>query len=111
MIENEKKSPHEHREQPNVAGFDLDELEMHLTNLIVVPYDIAEKNLILPVSVSANAITLVMADPANNKIKEEIEFVTGKKVIDSIFAESSIPMRLKYYRHGFCKVVTKTKNL
>lgn len=95
MIENEKKSPHEHREQPNVAGFDLNELEMRLTNLIVVPYDVAEKNLILPVSVNANAITLVMADPTNNKIKEEIEFVTGKKVVPKVADPAQLTTAIK----------------
>jgi hypothetical protein len=38
-------------------------------------------------------------------------FVTGKRVIDRIFAQSSIPLRLKYYRHGFCRVAEKTKKL
>jgi hypothetical protein len=38
-------------------------------------------------------------------------FVLGKQIIDKIFAESSIEMRLKYYRHGFCQVVEKTKKL
>lgn len=38
-------------------------------------------------------------------------FVIGKQVIDRIFAKSSTQMRLKYYRHGFCQVVEKTKRL
>lgn len=38
-------------------------------------------------------------------------FVVGKQLIDRIFAESSIEMRLKYYRHGFCQVAEKTKKL
>ncbi len=38
-------------------------------------------------------------------------FITGKKVIDRIFAESSTEIWFKYYRHGFCQVAKKTKNL
>ncbi len=38
-------------------------------------------------------------------------FISGKKFIDSIFSKSSIALRLKYYRQGFCQVVKKTKKL
>lgn len=38
-------------------------------------------------------------------------FVAGKKTIDRLFAESSAQMRLRYYRHGFCQLVDKTKKL
>ena len=37
--------------------------------------------------------------------------LAGKELIERIFAESSVEMRLNYYRHGFCQVVEKTKKL
>ena len=38
-------------------------------------------------------------------------FVAGKKVIDGIFSSTSRPLWFKYYRHGFCQIVEKTKKL
>ncbi len=38
-------------------------------------------------------------------------FITGKIFVEKIFSKSSIEMRLKYYRHGFCQIVKKTKKL
>lgn len=35
----------------------------------------------------------------------------GKDLIEKIFAEATIEIRLKYYRHGFCRVLEKTKKL
>jgi len=37
--------------------------------------------------------------------------VSGKKVIDRIFAQASAQMRLRYYRHGFSLVIEKTRKL
>jgi DNA-binding response OmpR family regulator len=112
MTEIEKKSLQALMEQHNVAGFNLDELEMRLENLRVVPYDIAEKNLILPVSVTANRITLVMADPTNDQIKEEIGFVTGKQVIANVAEPAQLTTAIKdcytAYRAG--ETVYRGKN-
>jgi DNA-binding response OmpR family regulator len=112
MIENEKKSLQALMEQHNVAGFNLDELEMRLENLRVVPYDIAEKNLILPVSVTANRITLVMADPTNDQIKEEIEFVTGKQVVANVAEPEQLTAAIKdcYAAHRAGEKVYRGKN-
>lgn len=38
-------------------------------------------------------------------------FIAGKQVIDRIFAKSSTELWFKYYRHGFCQVVKRTKRL
>jgi hypothetical protein len=38
-------------------------------------------------------------------------FITGKKLIEQIFTKAPIETRFKYYRHGFCTVVKKTKKL
>ena len=37
--------------------------------------------------------------------------VTGKELIEKIFTTARIELRLKYYRHGFCSVIEKTKKL
>ncbi len=112
MTENEKNSLQAFMEQHDVAGFNLDELEMRLENLRVVPYDIAEKHLILPVSVTADRITLVMADPTNDHIKEEIEFVTGKQVVANVAEPEQLTAAIKdcytAYRAG--ETVYRGKN-
>ncbi len=95
MTEDEKKSLASLNEQHDVPGMDLDEVIIGLKNLIVVPYDIAEKNLILPVSVNKDSVVLVMADPTNKHLIEEIEFVTGKQVTPQVASLTQLRAAIK----------------
>jgi hypothetical protein len=38
-------------------------------------------------------------------------FVSGKDLIDRIFKDAAADKRQKYYYHGFCRIVERTKNL
>ncbi len=66
--------------QKGVPGIDLSSVVMPLTNLDIVPREIAHKHLILPVIVKESQIFLAMSDPEESRVIEELEFVTGKKV-------------------------------
>lgn len=67
-------------EQHGVPGIDLSEVVIPTGNLRLVPIDVAKQYLILPVNVTEREIVLAMADPADRRIIEEIEFVTGRTV-------------------------------
>lgn len=67
-------------EQHNVSGIDLDQVVVPLTNLKLVPIDVARQYLILPFSVKEDEIHLAMADPQDQRVVQEIEFVTGRAV-------------------------------
>ena len=67
-------------EQHNVSGIDLEQVVVPLTNLKLVPVDVARQYLILPFSVKEDEIHLAMADPQDQRVVQEIEFVTGRAV-------------------------------
>jgi CheY-like chemotaxis protein len=66
--------------QKGVPGIDLSSVVVPLSNLDMVPREIATKHLILPVIVKETQIFLAMADPEETRVIEELEFVTGKRV-------------------------------
>lgn len=66
--------------QKGVPGIDLSSVVMPISNLDIVPREIATKHLILPVIVKDSQIFLAMSDPEESRVIEELEFVTGKKV-------------------------------
>jgi len=71
-------------EQHGVPAINLDEVEIELSHLDLVPRDIAAKHLILPTSVSDDTINLAMANPGDRRVMDEIEFVSGKRVFPHV---------------------------
>lgn len=67
-------------EQHGVSGIDLGQVVVPLANLKLVPLDVARQYLILPFSVKDDEIHLAMADPQDQRVVQEIEFVTGRAV-------------------------------
>lgn len=67
-------------EQHGIPGIDLGQLCLKLDDLDVLPREIAEKHLILPVLVQGDRLFVAMANPRERKVLDELEFVTGKKV-------------------------------
>jgi DNA-binding response OmpR family regulator len=71
-------------EQHGIPATNMDEVEINLSNLDIIPRDIALKHLILPIAVTKDAVNLAMADPDDRRVVEEIEFVTGKRVFPHV---------------------------
>ncbi len=67
-------------EQSGVPAIDVTQAVVTLSGLDCLPRAAAEALRVLPLSVDAEAVVLAMADPANRKAIEEIEFATGKAV-------------------------------
>jgi len=76
--------------QHGVPAINLEELVIGLDILRLVPRDVAVKNTILPVLEKDEHLFLVMADPQNHHVVDEIEFVTGKKVFRYVSLERNI---------------------
>jgi CheY-like chemotaxis protein len=68
-------------EQHQVPGIDLTQLVVPVSNLQLVPLEVARQYLILPFAVADDQIMLAMADPHDQRVIEEIEFVTGRSVV------------------------------
>ncbi len=77
-------------EQHGVPGIDLDQVVVPLQNLELVPEDVAKQHLILPILVKADRVFLAMSDPADKRVIEEIEFVTGRRVFPYVALHDSL---------------------
>ncbi|WP_437945957.1 response regulator [Sorangium sp. So ce296] len=71
-------------EQSGVPGIDLNQVCIKLSDLSILPREIAAKHKLLPVLVREDRILVAMAAPADKKVIDELEFVTGKRVFPYI---------------------------
>ncbi|HMJ12145.1 MAG TPA: response regulator [Polyangiaceae bacterium] len=75
-------------EQHGIPGIDLTQICLRLDDLELLPREIAEKHLILPVLVRDDRLFIAMANPREKKVIDELEFVTGKKVYPYVALET-----------------------
>ena len=76
--------------QHGIPGIDLTQICLKLDDLELLPKEIAEKHLILPVLVRDERLFVAMGNPTETKVIEELEFVTGKKVFSYVALEGAI---------------------
>jgi len=77
-------------EQHGIPGIDLAQICLRLETLDLLPREIAEKHLILPVLMREDRLFVATANPREHKVLDELEFVTGKKVYPYVALESSL---------------------
>lgn len=77
-------------EQHGIPGIDLSQICLRLEDLELLPREIAEKHLILPVLVREDRLFIAMANPREKKVIDELEFVTGKKVYPYVALEGPL---------------------
>ncbi len=77
-------------EQHGIPGIDLGQICLRLEDLELLPREIAEKHLILPVLVQDDRLFIAMANPREKKVIDELEFVTGKKVYPYVALEGPL---------------------
>src|SRR5438552_495801 len=68
-------------EKHGIPGIDVATVSLALADLDLIPRDIARRYSVLPLLVKADSLFLAMATPADKRVVEEIEFVSGKKVL------------------------------
>ncbi|MEZ4391524.1 MAG: hypothetical protein R3A48_10545 [Polyangiales bacterium] len=68
-------------EKHGVPAIDLSALRLRLEDLSVLPQEVARRHGVLPVLVKDDALFLAMAAPDDQRAIEEVEFVSGKKVM------------------------------
>jgi CheY-like chemotaxis protein len=71
-------------EQSGVPGIDLNQVCIRLSDLAILPREIAVRHKLLPVLVRDDRIFVAMAAPTEKKVIDELEFVTGKRVFPYI---------------------------
>ncbi len=77
-------------EQHGIPGIDLEQVCVSLVDLELLPKEIAEKHLILPVLSRGERLFVAMANPRERKVIDELEFVTGKKVYPYVALETPL---------------------
>jgi DNA-binding response OmpR family regulator len=77
-------------EQHGIPGIDLGQICLRLETLDLLPREIAEKHLILPVLIREDRLFVATANPREHKVLDELEFVTGKRVYPYVALESSL---------------------
>ena len=77
-------------DQHGVPGIDLTQVAILLEHLELVPREVSEAHLILPVLTRGDRIFLAMATPSDKRVIDELEFVTGKKVYPYIAVHTTI---------------------
>ncbi|MBI5167838.1 MAG: type IV-A pilus assembly ATPase PilB [candidate division NC10 bacterium] len=77
----------------NLSHFDIDSAVIKL-----IPSEIAQKHMVVPISRTGNVLTVAMADPSNIFAIDDIKFMTGFKVEPVVAAETSVKNAInKYY--------------
>jgi DNA-binding response OmpR family regulator len=79
-------------EQHGIPGIDLGQICLRLETLDLLPREIAEKHLILPVLMRDDRLFVATANPREHKVLDELEFVSGKKVYPYVALESSLAL-------------------
>jgi DNA-binding response OmpR family regulator len=77
-------------EQHGIPGIDLAQICLRLDALELLPREIAERHLILPVLERDDRLFVATANPRERKVLDELEFVTGKKVYPYVALESAL---------------------
>ncbi|HYP98456.1 MAG TPA: response regulator [Polyangiaceae bacterium] len=77
-------------EQYGIPGIDLTQICLKLDDLEILPREIAEKHLILPVLVRDDRLFIAMGNPREKKVIDELEFVTGKKVYPYVALDAAL---------------------
>lgn len=82
--------------QHATAAIDLSALCLDLSELDILPSDIAEQHGILPLLAAEDTLFLAMVAPGDRKVVEEIEFVTGKTVVAYVALETPLRRIIKH---------------
>jgi DNA-binding response OmpR family regulator len=77
-------------EQFGVPGIDLNQICVRLEDLDLLPQEIAERRLILPVLVRDDRVFVAMTNPTDKKVVDELEFVTGKRVFPYVALQAAL---------------------
>lgn len=84
--------------QYGVPSINLSHFEIDPQVIKLIPPEIAQKHLVIPINRTGSVLTVAMADPSNIFAIDDIKFMTGYKVEPVVAAESAIRNTInKYY--------------
>ena len=81
-----------------VPGIDLNTFNIQMAAIQLLKRDVCEKNSVLPVQLVGETLVVAFADPSNAIIKDDLRFITRKKIQAIVATETAIAGSLdKYY--------------
>lgn len=84
--------------QYGVPSINLDDFEVDPEIIKLIPKDICEKHLVIPVNRVANSLIVAMSDPANIFALDDLKFITGYNIECIVASEIAIKASIeKYY--------------
>ncbi|MFH1728158.1 MAG: type IV-A pilus assembly ATPase PilB [Pseudomonadota bacterium] len=80
--------------QYGIPAIDLEEFELEPSIVKLVPQDIAEKHVIIPVNKAGSSLIVAVSDPSNIMAIDDVKFVTGYNIEVVVATEASIKQAL-----------------
>ena len=82
-------------EQLGVPGIDLHQVVISAEHLDLVPREVAVASKILPVLARDGRLFLAMANPADKRVIDELEFVTGRRVYPYVAISTTLEKAIR----------------
>ena len=83
--------------QYGVPSVDVEEVEIPMDVVDLIPQSVAEKHSLIPVNLQGSSLIVAMSDPSNIYAMDDIKFLTGFNVEVVVASESSIRQAQERY--------------
>jgi type IV pilus assembly protein PilB len=84
--------------QYKVPAINLSDYKIDTSLLRIIPYEMAKKYQLIPISRDGTGLRIAIADPSNSLAIDDVRFISGMKVSVHVASESSIMEAIeKYY--------------
>ncbi len=99
------------QQQLGIIAVNLDNWEIEKEVLALIPPDVAKKHQVVPIEKLGDTLTVVMQDPEDRKLIEDLTFITNCTIEPAISTERSILDAIdRYYKSAKETIEDKTKD-
>jgi CheY-like chemotaxis protein len=77
-----------------VPAVDLSKFDVNLALFELIPLDVCQRFMVVPIRVEGHRMHLAMSDPLDQKLVAQIEFITGGRITPMVALESSLKSTL-----------------
>lgn len=91
-----------------LPGLDLNNFEIPKTVTQLIPRDVCEKNLLIPVQkVGNNTLVVAFSDPGNVTVRDDLRFITRCKIQPVVATEAAVAASIERYYGATAQGLTK----
>jgi hypothetical protein len=87
-------------EKHGMAFVDLTKFEIPKTVIELVPESVARENLVLPLALDGNTLTVVISDPTDFDTLQKLEFILNKTILPGLATQEQIRDAINRYYGG-----------